>query len=202
LSNLQRQIAHTEAAIGVNKAESAATMLRALNSDIEIVALERRLADDLEGVVAHADVVLDCSDNFATRHAVNRACVRHAKPLVSGAAIRFDGQVTCFDPRRVDSPCYHCLFPDLPGAVDERCALMGVFAPLVGIIGSLQAAQAISLATGVGEPLIGTLLMLEGKAMRWQSVRFRRDPACPVCGRPSVAGSNFQEESEREVERA
>jgi adenylyltransferase/sulfurtransferase len=130
--------------------------------------------------VREATVVLDCSDNFATRHALNRACVVHRKPLVSGAAIRFDGQVAVFDLRRPASPCYACLFPPGDGE-DELCAVMGVFAPLTGIIGTTQAAEALKLAAGIGETLEGRLLMLDALSMRWHAVRVRRDPACPVC---------------------
>ena len=134
-----------------------------------------------EDAVSKADVVLDCSDNFATRHEINRACVRYQKPLVSGAGVRFDGQITSFDLRRADSPCYHCLFPDQPDGEEERCAIMGVFAPLVGIIGTMQAAEAIRLLSSIGEPLIGRMLMLDGKSLNWQTVRFRRDEHCAVC---------------------
>ncbi len=187
LSNLQRQIVHREAAIGINKAQSAAETLRGINASITLKAISERLSSaDLITQVAHADVVLDCTDNFATRHAINRACVMHHKPLVSGAGIRFDGQITSFDLRLGDSACYHCLFPqpapDQPNEVEERCAVMGVFAPLVGIIGAMQAAEAIRLLTGVGEPLNGRLSMLDARTMEWQTVKYRRDPACLVCG--------------------
>jgi molybdopterin/thiamine biosynthesis adenylyltransferase len=128
-----------------------------------------------------ADVVLDCSDNFATRHAVNRACVKYAKPLVSGAAIRFDGQVAVFDSRRADAPCYHCLFPEGEEVEEVRCAVMGVFAPITGIVGATQAAEALKLVIGCGEPLAGRLLLLDGLAMEWRSIVVPRDPACPVC---------------------
>ncbi|MBS4099299.1 MAG: ThiF family adenylyltransferase, partial [Sulfuricella sp.] len=131
---------------------------------------------------ADVDIVLDASDNFATRHAVNRVCVRLRKPLVSGAAVRFDGQVTVFDFSRPGGPCYHCLFPEHSGEEDERCATMGVFAPLVGIIGSVQAAEALKLLSGVGETLNGRLLLLDGLRMEWRSIRLAKDPACPVCG--------------------
>ena len=131
-------------------------------------------------------MVLDCSDNFATRHAVNRACVAAGKPLVSGAAIRFDGQVAVFDPRDAASPCYHCLFGEGEEIEETRCATMGVFAPLVGIVGATQAAEALKLVAGVGESLAGRLLLLDALAMSWREVRVPRDPACPVCGRPAV----------------
>ncbi|MGZ9029757.1 MAG: HesA/MoeB/ThiF family protein [Burkholderiaceae bacterium] len=181
LTNLQRQILHTTARIGTSKAVSGQAALAAINDDVEIIPVTSR-ADEgaLMALVGSASVVLDCSDNFTTRHALNRACVAHGKPLVSGAAIRFDGQVAVFDLRHPDSPCYACLFPPGDGE-DELCAVMGVFAPLTGIIGSTQAAEALKLAAGIGESLEGRLLMLDALAMRWHSVRVRRDPACPVC---------------------
>lgn len=184
LTNLQRQIAHDTAAIGRNKAESAAASARRINPEVEVQAVTRRVdGADLEGLVAQAQVVVDASDNFATRHAVNRACVAAAKPLVSGAAVRFDGQVAVFDVRRPDGPCYHCLFPE-GGQPDEmRCAENGVFAPLVGIIGTIQAAETLKLLAGIGTPLSGRLLLLNALDMGWRSIRVPRDPACPVCGR-------------------
>lgn len=188
LTNLQRQIIHRERTIGLNKAVSAAQSMGAINSTIEINAIAERLVGDvLSEHIAGADVVLDCSDNFLTRHAINQACVRHRKPLVSGAAIRFDGQVTSFDLRNDQSACYHCLFPDEAGTEQERCAVMGVFAPLVGIIGAVQAAEAIRLLAGIGESLAGRLCMLDARTMTWQTVRFRRDANCTVCsgGRPA-----------------
>jgi molybdopterin-synthase adenylyltransferase len=182
LTNLQRQILHTTDRIGTAKAISGRTTLAAVNPDVELVAVaSTRCATALESLVRQATVVLDCSDNFATRHALNRACVAHRRPLVSGAAIRFDGQVAVFDSRSESSPCYACLFP--PGdEEDELCSIMGVFAPLTGIIGTTQAAEALKLAAGIGESLTGRLLMLDALAMRWHSVRVPRDPGCPVCG--------------------
>jgi adenylyltransferase/sulfurtransferase len=181
LTNLQRQILHTTERIGTPKALSGQAALAAINGDVEVRPVTTRLDEDaMRPLVAAASVVLDCSDNFATRHALNRACVTHRRPLVSGAAIRFDGQVAVFDLRHPDSPCYACLFPPGDGE-DELCAVMGVFAPLTGIIGSTQAAEALKLAAGIGESLEGRLLMLDALAMRWHSVRVRRDPACPVC---------------------
>ena len=181
LTNLQRQILHTTGRIGAPKAQSGQVTLAAINPDVEVVPVVARAdAAALAQLVGEATVVLDCSDNFATRHALNHACVIHGKPLVSGAAIRFDGQVAVFDMRHPDSPCYACLFPPGDGE-DELCAVMGVFAPLTGIIGTTQAAEALKLAAGVGESLEGRLLMLDALAMRWHSVRVRRDPACPVC---------------------
>jgi molybdopterin/thiamine biosynthesis adenylyltransferase len=181
LTNLQRQILHTTDRIGQPKARSGKAMLAALNPQVDVVPVEHR-ADgaQLDRLVADASIVLDCSDNFATRHAVNRACVRHARPLVSGAAIRFDGQLAVFDLRCADSPCYACLFPEGDGE-DELCAVMGVFAPLTGIIGTLQAAEALKLAAGIGESLSGRLLLLDALAMSLRTVVVPRDPHCPVC---------------------
>jgi molybdopterin-synthase adenylyltransferase len=182
LTNLQRQIVHREDTVGMNKALSARQQLRAINSTITIEAIQERLSGQaLDLAVRNADIVLDCSDNFATRHAINRACVRYGKPLVSGAAVRFDGQITSFDLRRAHSPCYHCLFPDQADVIEERCAVMGVFAPLVGIVGTMQAAEAIRLLAGIGEPLVGRMLMLDGRSLNWQTVKFRRDLNCAVC---------------------
>ncbi|MEN6586535.1 MAG: molybdopterin-synthase adenylyltransferase MoeB [Sulfuricella sp.] len=182
LTNLQRQIAHYTHSLGSNKALSAQRTLAAINPEIRVTAVPHRIAgDELAQLVAQADVVLDASDNFATRHAINLACVKHRKPLVSGAAIRFDGQVTVFDLRHPDSPCYHCLFPESAEEEGERCAVMGVFAPLVGIIGTMQAAEALKLLAGIGQSLTGKLLLLDGLSMEWRQVRLKKDPACPVC---------------------
>jgi molybdopterin/thiamine biosynthesis adenylyltransferase len=183
LTNLQRQILHTQERVGQQKALSGKTALAEINPEVMVEAITERLAGEaLEAAVAAADVVLDCCDNFATRHAVNRACVRHRKPLVSGAAIRFDGQLSVFDPRRADSPCYHCLFPEGDEVEEVRCAVMGVFAPLTGIIGAMQAAEALKLLAQCGEPAVGRLLLLDGLSMTWRSVKFGRDPGCAVCG--------------------
>jgi len=194
LTNLQRQIIHREETIGLNKALSAARSIRAINSDIIVEIIAERLAGNaLEQQVARADVVLDCSDNFTTRHAINRACVRYRRPLVSGAGIRFDGQITSFDLRTESSPCYQCLFPDQADIEQERCAVMGVFAPVVGIIGAMQAAEAIRMLTGIGESLTGRLLMLDARTMTWQSVKFKRDAACAVCSRAHAASNREHE---------
>jgi len=183
LSNLQRQILHTTDRVGQPKAESGRVMLHQFNPETRVTALVARLRDEsLAEQVERADVVLDCCDNFATRHAINRACVRHRKPLVSGAAIRFDGQLSVFDLRRDDAPCYHCLFPEADDVEDVNCATMGVFAPLVGIVGSVQAAEALKLLAGVGQSLSGRLLWLDARTMQWKSVNVARDPDCPVCG--------------------
>jgi molybdopterin/thiamine biosynthesis adenylyltransferase len=183
LTNLQRQIVHRGGAIGTPKAASAQRTLADINPEVAVHAVNERVSGaGLDALVRDADVVLDCSDNFATRHAINRACVAHKKPLVSGAGVRFDGQIAVFDLRAADAPCYHCLFPEHGDNEDMRCAVMGVFAPLVGIIGSMQAAEALKLITGIGATLNGRLLLLDALAMEWRSVRLTRDPACAVCG--------------------
>jgi molybdopterin/thiamine biosynthesis adenylyltransferase len=183
LTNLQRQIVHFTDSIGTPKVESARRTLSRINSQTAVTAIAERVAGEkLERLVQSTDVVIDCTDNFATRHAINRACVRFAKPLVSGAGVRFDGQVTVFDLRKPDSPCYHCLFPESGHHEEMRCAVMGVFAPLVGIIGSIQAAEALKLIMGVGKDLTGRLLLLDALAMEWRSVRLKKDPNCEVCG--------------------
>lgn len=181
-TNLQRQILHTAASVGSMKAASGRAHLAIVNPEVEVIAIEQRAEGALlEKLVAGADVVLDCSDNFATRHAINRACVAQRKPLVSGAAVRFDGQVTVFDLRRDDSPCYHCLFPDDGENEDVRCAVMGVFAPLTGIVGSIQAAETLKILAGAGEDLAGRLVLIDSLEAEWRSIRVARDPACPVC---------------------
>lgn len=182
-TNLQRQILHTQARVGMAKAESGREALAAINPDIAIIPLQQRLSGEtLDALVITADIVLDCTDNFATRHAINRACVHHGKPLVSGAAIRFDGQISVYDLRRDDSPCYHCLFPEGEDVEEVRCAVMGVFAPLTGIIGTMQAAEALKLAANIGESLTGRLLLLDAMEMEWRTVKFKKDPGCAVCG--------------------
>jgi adenylyltransferase/sulfurtransferase len=183
LTNLQRQIVHDTTTIGVAKAESARRRLAAINPECRVDALVERVdGTRLEALVKGADVVLDATDNFTTRHAINRACVKQRRPLVSGAGVRFDGQISVFDLRHADSPCYHCLFPEAGDLEELRCAVMGVFAPLVGIIGSMQAAEALKLVMGVGETLKGRLLLLDALKMEWRSIRLRKDPACSVCG--------------------
>ncbi len=182
LTNLQRQIAHTFARVGRPKVESVAAAVHAINADVRVVALQARAdADQLARLVATADVVVDCSDNFATRHAVNAACVQHAKPLVSGAATGFDGQISVYDVRDAHNPCYACIFPPTAGFAETRCATMGVFAPLVGIIGSMQAAEALKLLAHVGSSLAGRLHMLDARRMEWTDLHLVRDTACPVC---------------------
>ncbi len=187
LTNLQRQILHTAESVGKPKTESGRAALARINPEVKIVPVQQHLGDDaLDRLVASATAVLDCSDNFATRHAVNRACVRHRRPLVSGAAVRFDGQVSVFDLRDERSPCYHCLFPENAELEEMRCAVMGVFAPLTGIIGTVQAAEALKVLAGVGETLNGRLLLLDALAMQWRTVKLAKDPSCPVCARVTV----------------
>ena len=183
LTNLQRQIMHTEARIGQPKVDSARQAIAALNPDVQVRTVARRAdAALLDELVAEADVALDCSDNFATRQALNLACVRRRRPLVSGAAIGFDGQVAVYDPRRDDSPCYACVFPPEAVVEEVRCATMGVFAPLVGVVGTLQAAEALKLLAGVGTGLTGRLLMVDLRRTGFSEVRLRRQAGCPVCG--------------------
>ena len=183
LTNLQRQILHTTARIGQPKVQSGKTALADINPDINIVALNERVEGErLNELVQQANVVLDCSDNFATRHAVNRACVAHRVPLVSGAAIRFDGQISVFDSRNPDAPCYACLFPPDEQFEEVQCATMGVFAPLVGIIGAMQAAEALKLVAEAGQSLAGRLLLLDARSMEWTSIGIARNTECAVCG--------------------
>lgn len=185
LTNLQRQILHTTPAIGRPKAASGHDTLALMNPECQVIALEVRMEGyKLDEQVALADVVLDCSDNFATRHAINRACVRWRKPLVSGAAVRFDGQVSVFDLRQETSPCYHCLFPEGQDLEEVRCAIMGVFAPLTGMVGATQAAEALKLLIGCGSSLQGRLLLVDALSMQWREIGLARDPACAACGRP------------------
>lgn len=185
MTNLQRQIAHTMARVGQPKAMSAQTAIDAINPEVQVNPVVARAdAALLDTLVAQADVVLDCCDNFATRHAINAACVKHRTPLVSGAAVRFDGQLCVYDPRDANSPCYACVFAPDTSFEETRCATMGVFAPLVGIIGSMQAAEALKLISGAGHPAVGRMLMLDGRDMRWTDIRLPRNPHCPVCGSP------------------
>lgn len=182
LTNLQRQIVHRTASIGTKKVDSARATLAAINPEVQVVALPERVDEQrLRSLAAQADVVIDGSDNFATRHAVNRVCVQLRKPLVSGAAVRFDGQIAVFDPRVADAPCYACLFPEQGESEDVRCAVMGVFAPLTGIVGSIQAAEALKLLANVGETLAGRLMLLDALTMQVRTIKLAKDPACPVC---------------------
>jgi len=184
LTNLQRQILYRTESVGAVKVEAARATLKAFNPDVEVVGLSSRIDPEKAlSLVAKADVVLDCSDNFKTRHALNRACVKHRKPLVSGAAIRFDAQITLFDLRKADAPCYACLFPE-DGEVEEvQCSTMGVFAPLTGVIGAMQAMEAIKVLAKVGELLNGRLLIFDARTADWRSVKVSKDPACAVCGK-------------------
>ncbi len=182
LTNLQRQLLFAQDDIGKPKVQRAAADLRRRNPDVEIEAIELRADHErLMALVAKADVVLDCSDNFATRHALNRACSQFGKPLISGAAIRFDGQLSVFDLRDHEAGCYACLFADTASGEEDNCATMGVFAPLTGMIGMMQAGEAIKILTGAGETLSGKLLMIDALNSRFQTVQFGRDPQCSVC---------------------
>ena len=183
VTNLQRQIAHNLSRVGSPKAESARLTINAINPDVQVIPVTQRAdAAWLDTAVQGADVVIDCSDNFATRHAVNVACVAHHKPLVSGAAIGFDGQVSVYDSRLAEAPCYACIFPAESTFEEVRCSTMGVFAPLVGIIGTVQAAEALKLLMGVGSSLAGRLQMLDARTMEWTEIRMARQPGCAVCG--------------------
>lgn len=182
LTNLQRQILHTTERVGWKKVDSGKDSMARINPDVNVVALAERVDDArLDELVKNASVVLDCTDNFATRHAINRACVANKVPLVSGAAIRFDGQVGVYDTRRDDAPCYSCLFPEDQQFEDVVCSRMGVFAPVVGMIGTTQATEALKLLAGIGEPLAGRLLLLDALKMEWNSIRIGKNEHCPVC---------------------
>src|SRR6476660_10390595 len=182
LTNLQRQILFATADVGRPKVDAAGERIAAVNPEVRVERVATRVGPhELGPLAAEADIVLDCSDNFATRHAVNRACVAAKKPLVSGAAIRFDGQIAVFDARDPANPCYHCLFGEGDELEETRCATMGVFAPLVGIVGATQAAEALKLVAGLGDSLAGRLLLLDTLAMQWRELRVPRDPDCAVC---------------------
>jgi molybdopterin-synthase adenylyltransferase len=182
LTNLQRQIAHSTERVGMPKVESLRVTLHALNPSIGLTMLQQRVdSTSLPALVAQAGVVLDCCDNYATRHAVNAACVAQQKPLVSGAAIRFDGQLAVFDARHADSPCYACAFAPDAQPPETQCATMGVFAPLVGIVGAMQAAEALKLLLGIGEATAGRYRMFDALAMEWSEMRLPRQAGCPVC---------------------
>jgi molybdopterin-synthase adenylyltransferase len=183
LTNLQRQIAHDMRTVGKPKVESAKSRIAEMNPLVNVRTVQKKvLGDELDALVREADIVLDCCDNFATRHAVNRACFTLRKPLVSGAGIRFDGQVCVYDPRVDASPCYHCLFPEGDAPEEVRCAVMGVFAPVTGIVGTIQAAEALKVIANVGDPLVGRLLTIDVLAMQFQEIRIPRDRSCAVCG--------------------
>lgn len=183
VSNLQRQIVHNEQRVGLSKVESAAEALRALNSDIKIQTQALRLEGQaLLDQLKQVDLVVDCTDNFATRFEINRACVAQKVPLVSGAAIRMEGQVSVFDARDANAPCYQCLYSDVS---DEQlsCSESGVMAPLVGIIGAMQAMEAIKVLSDLGQSLSGKLLLLDAMSMQWRSLKLKKDPACACCSK-------------------
>jgi adenylyltransferase/sulfurtransferase len=183
LTNLQRQIIHTTDSVGSPKVESAQRSMEAINPDVQIKSINRRAEGQmLKNLVSASSIVLDCSDNFETRHAVNKACFEFKKPLVSGAAIKFDGQLAVFDTRNPDSPCYQCLFPEENEFEETRCAVMGVFAPLVGIIGTAQASEALKLTADIGRPAVGKLMLFDALEMEWRSIKLNKDPKCTVCG--------------------
>ncbi len=183
LTNLQRQIIHTTQSVGINKAVSAQQSIYAINPDVRVQTIQQKSTEaEFEQLIKQADVVIDCSDNFATRYALNRVCLKLKKPLVSGAAIGFEGQISVFDFRNQASPCYHCLYPDVGNDAEMRCAENGVFAPLVGMIGTAQAAEALKLIMQIGENLQGRLLLLDALSMEWRTIKLSRDLACSVCG--------------------
>jgi molybdopterin-synthase adenylyltransferase len=182
LTNLQRQIIHTTQSVGINKAVSAQQTIYEINPDVVVQTIQKKSTEaEFKALAEQADVVIDCSDNFATRYTLNRVCLQLKKPLVSGAAIRFEGQITVFDFKHEASPCYHCLFPDTGTDQEMRCAENGVFAPLVGMIGTAQAAEALKLMMNIGDSLQGRLLLLDALSMEWRTIKLSRDPACSVC---------------------
>lgn len=182
LTNLQRQIIHTTQSVGINKAVSAQEALYEINPEVDVKTIKQKSTEEqMTALVETADVVIDCSDNFATRYALNRICYAEKKPLVSGAAVRFEGQITVFDFRHADTPCYHCLFPENDDNQEQRCAENGVFSPLVGMIGTAQAAEALKCLMNIGETLEGRLLMLDALSAEWRTIKFAKDASCPVC---------------------
>jgi molybdopterin-synthase adenylyltransferase len=183
LTNLQRQIIHTTQSVGINKAVSAQQTIYEINPEVEVMTVQQKSSEaEMSELVTQADVVIDCSDNFATRYMLNHLCFIFKKPLVSGAAVKFEGQITVFDFRNNNTPCYHCLFPDVGADQEMRCAENGVFAPLVGMIGTMQAAEALKCLMGIGENLQGRLLLLDALTAEWRTIKLARDPACTVCG--------------------
>ena len=184
LTNLQRQIMHNQHSVGQAKVQSGKKMLEELNPEIKVVALQEKATTELlDQLLPTATVVLDCSDNFTTRHMVNAACVKHQVPLVSGAAIKFDGQVTVIDPRQANTPCYACLFPADQEFNEVQCSTMGVFSPLVGIIGSIQAAQALQVIMQIGDPLVGKLLLWDARSSQVDQITLHQRDDCPVCSK-------------------
>lgn len=185
LTNLQRQIMHTEDSVGKSKVASGKDFLKSLNSSIRLETIEAKAtAALLDELLPSVDVVLDCTDNFSTRHMINARCVAHQTPLVSGSALRFDGQISVFDPRNFASPCYACVFSPEESFEEVSCASMGIFSPLVGIIGTMQAAQALQVLIGFGETLVGRMLLWNGRNTQIDEIRITRNPDCPVCGKP------------------
>ena len=183
LTNLQRQIIHTTQSVGTNKALSAQQTIYEINPEVNVQTVQQKSTEaEFTKLATEADVVIDCSDNFVTRYALNRVCFALKKPLVSGAAINFEGQITVFDFRNESSPCYHCLFPDTGSDQEMRCTENGVFAPLVGMIGTTQAAEVLKLLMNIGESLQGRLLLLDALSMQWRTIKLARDPKCAVCG--------------------
>ena len=183
LTNLQRQIMQQQESIGMSKVASGKRFLKSLNPSCQVEALEKRVDEPLlKELISEVDVVVDCTDNFSTRHLINRVCVSYRKVLISGAALRFDGQVSVFDFRNPHSPCYACVFPPDPNYVETNCASLGIFAPLVGIIGTIAAAQALQVIIGFGEPLIGRLLVWNARTTQIDEIKLTRHHACPVCG--------------------
>ena len=183
MTNLQRQIIHTTQSVGINKAVSAQQTIFEINPEVTVHTVQKKSTEaEMAALVAQADVVVDCSDNFATRYTLNRLCFQHKTPLVSGAAIRFEGQITVFDFRNKNTPCYHCLYPDVGSDQEMRCADNGVFAPLVGMIGTAQAAEALKLLLNIGESLQGRLLLLDALTAEWRTIKLARDASCAVCG--------------------
>lgn len=182
ISNLQRQIVHRESAVGVNKAHSASGTLAQINSETRVDVLEEKLDDELaDKLFVAIDLCIDCSDNFTTRFLLNRMSVKHGKPLISGAAIRMEGQLTVFDPRREDSPCYRCLY-DETGQEDLRCTTNGILAPVVGVVGSMQAVEALKVLAGISGTLVGRLLLWDAANAEFRTMKIRKDPLCTVCG--------------------
>ena len=185
LTNLQRQILYRADSVGAPKVDAARKALQEVNPEVAVVPLQKRVSE-FGDLVADADIVLDCSDNFATRQALNRACVRHKKPLVSGAAMRFDAQVMVFDLSKAGSPCYSCLFPEEAEFEEVQCSTMGVLAPLTGVVGAMQAMEAIKLLAGIGEPLSGRLMVIDAKSAEWRTMKVAKDPSCSVCSKASA----------------
>ena len=184
LTNLQRQIMHTESMIGKSKVASGKHFLQQLNSSTQVETVQSKANESLlDEILPSVDIVLDCTDNFQTRQLINASCVKYQKPLVSGSALRFDGQVSVFDPKNPNSPCYACIFSPDESFEEVSCASMGIFSPLVGIIGAIQAAQALQVLIGFGEPLVGRMLLWDARTTQVDQIRIARNPDCPICGK-------------------